>query len=136
MNLNMGFVPGVKHIVAKEGIAGLYQGLPATIGKQATNQVPWALSLSFCLHTTLSLSHNTSVCVCVCVVQGIRFVTFNEYKKRILAYTGAVLLLVGVLLFAASPQLSMLTPATAQAPRSCLWAGPFWEACLQAAAAF
>lgn len=66
MNLNMGFVPGVKHIVAKEGIAGLYQGLPATIGKQATNQVPWALSLSFCLHTTLSLSLTQHKCLCLC----------------------------------------------------------------------
>lgn len=34
IHLNMDFVRGVKHIVAKEGLSGVYQGLGATILKQ------------------------------------------------------------------------------------------------------
>lgn len=34
IHLNMEFVGGVKHIVAKEGLGGVYQGLGATIMKQ------------------------------------------------------------------------------------------------------
>jgi solute carrier family 25 citrate transporter 1 len=51
IQLNMGFVQGVKHIVATDGPRGLYQGVGATILKQASNQ-------------------------------GLRFMAFNEYKKR------------------------------------------------------
>ena len=38
IHLNMEFVGGVKHIVAKEGFAGVYKGLGATIMKQGSNQ--------------------------------------------------------------------------------------------------
>jgi hypothetical protein len=36
IQLHMDFVPGVKYIVAKEGLAGIYQGLLATIIKQVS----------------------------------------------------------------------------------------------------
>lgn len=58
IDINKGLVAGTAHILRTEGIRGLYQGLPATIGKQASNQ-------------------------------AIRFVTFSEYKRRVLEYTGA-----------------------------------------------
>ncbi|TFJ85469.1 hypothetical protein NSK_002979 [Nannochloropsis salina CCMP1776] len=38
IHLNMSFFGGVKHIVAHEGMAGVYQGLGATIMKQGSNQ--------------------------------------------------------------------------------------------------
>lgn len=34
IHLNMEFIPGVKHILATEGIKGVYQGVGATIFKQ------------------------------------------------------------------------------------------------------
>lgn len=34
IHLNMEFIGGVKHIIAKEGLGGVYQGLGATIMKQ------------------------------------------------------------------------------------------------------
>ena len=34
IHMNMDFIAGVKHIIAKEGLGGVYQGLGATIMKQ------------------------------------------------------------------------------------------------------
>lgn len=34
IHMNMDFIAGVKHIIAKEGLTGVYQGLGATIMKQ------------------------------------------------------------------------------------------------------
>ncbi|CAJ1933543.1 unnamed protein product [Cylindrotheca closterium] len=38
IELNMAFVPGLKHIVKTEGIGGIYQGAAATAMKQGSNQ--------------------------------------------------------------------------------------------------
>lgn len=38
INLNMGMVDGIKHIVKNEGVAGLYSGLVSTCMKQGGNQ--------------------------------------------------------------------------------------------------
>ena len=52
IELNMPFLNGFKHILANEGISGVYQGAAATALKQGSNQ-------------------------------GLRFMWFNEYKKRV-----------------------------------------------------
>lgn len=57
INANKPLVRGTMDIVKAEGLGGVYKGLPATIGRQASNQ-------------------------------GIRFVTFNELKRRLLESSG------------------------------------------------
>ena len=38
IQLNCGFIEGMRRILAESGPAGLYQGVSATIAKQASNQ--------------------------------------------------------------------------------------------------
>eukprot|EP00536_Pseudo-nitzschia_multiseries_P000319 jgi/Psemu1/299969/fgenesh1_kg.4_\ len=52
IELNMPFVEGLKYIIKREGIGGVYKGAIATAMKQGSNQ-------------------------------GLRFMWFNEYKKRV-----------------------------------------------------
>uniref|UniRef100_A0A7S1G409 Uncharacterized protein n=1 Tax=Bicosoecida sp. CB-2014 TaxID=1486930 RepID=A0A7S1G409_9STRA len=56
INANKGFARGTADVIRVEGLGGIYKGLPATIGRQASNQ-------------------------------GIRFFTFNEYKRVVMERT-------------------------------------------------